>query len=155
MAAGLLATVTFRRERMRTAVRQDYANATDLADYLAKKGLPFREAHAVTGRIVLYAIEQKKFLGDLTLTEYRQFSDLIEEDLYAALSPEAVVGGRRSYGGQPRRRWPASWRKPGPAGGEGINQRPPRPPSTVKASREAHRRSPPGPLPGGEQEGTQ
>ncbi|BDG61305.1 argininosuccinate lyase [Caldinitratiruptor microaerophilus] len=99
VAAGMLATLRFRRDRMREAVRRDYSNATDLADYLARKGLPFREAHEVTGRIVLYAIERGKYLGELSLEEYRQFSDRIGEDLYAALTPEAVVEGRASYGG--------------------------------------------------------
>lgn len=64
--------------RLYKACIQGYSNATELADYLAKRGLPFREAHEVTGRIVLYAIEKEKFLLDLSLEEYLGFSELFD-----------------------------------------------------------------------------
>lgn len=99
VTAGMMQTLQFRRERMRQAVEQDFSNATDLADYLAKKGVPFREAHEITGRTVRYCIDQGKYLRDLDLAEFRQFSPAIEQDIYAAISPEACVAGRTSYGG--------------------------------------------------------
>ncbi|WP_374711470.1 argininosuccinate lyase [Symbiobacterium terraclitae] len=96
---GMLATVKFNRERMAQAVRQDFSNATDMADYLAKKGMPFREAHEVVGRAVLYCIERGKFLADCTMAEFKAFSDLFEEDIYQAIAPETCVNLRTSQGG--------------------------------------------------------
>lgn len=84
---------------MKRAVREDYSNATDMADYLVTKGMPFREAHEVIGKTVLYAIEHQKYLLDLTLDEYKQFSPLFEEDIFEVLQPERVVGARKSVGG--------------------------------------------------------
>ena len=63
------------------------------------KGLPFRQAHEIIGKIVLYAIENKKYLLDLTFDEYKQFSDLFEEDIYTVLMPKQVVEARNSFGG--------------------------------------------------------
>ena len=83
---------------MKQAVKEDYSNATDIADYLAVKGLPFRQAHEVIGKIVLYAIDQNKYLLDLTMDEYKQFSELFEEDIYDKLAPEQVVAARVSEG---------------------------------------------------------
>lgn len=99
VTAGMVGSLTFNRERMAQAVRQDFSNATDLADYLAKKGLPFREAHEVAGKTVLHCIEQKKFLADCTLMELKSFSDLFEADIYAAISPQTCVNLRTSQGG--------------------------------------------------------
>lgn len=96
---GMLATVRFNRERMAQAVRQDFSNATDMADYLAKKGMPFREAHEVVGRAVLYCIERGKYLADCTLEEFKAFSELFEEDIYQAIAPETCVNLRTSLGG--------------------------------------------------------
>ena len=79
--------------------RQDYSNATDLADYLVKKGLPFRKAHKVVGEAVAYGIKHRKYLVELTLDEYKQFSPLFEKDLLEALRPENCVAARTSYGG--------------------------------------------------------
>ena len=101
--APLLETMTINKPAMASAVQQDYANATDAADYLAEKGLPFREAHAAVGQLVLYAIERDKFLLDLTLAEFQQFSGLFSEDVFAVLQPAAVVDRRSSYGGTGRR----------------------------------------------------
>lgn len=99
LLAPMLETMQVNTEKMSRAVREDYSNATDIADYLAAKGLPFRRAHEVVGRVVLYAIQHKKYLLDLTLEEYRQFSDLFEEDVYHVLEPEQVVSARNSAGG--------------------------------------------------------
>ncbi|MBR0470233.1 MAG: argininosuccinate lyase, partial [Clostridia bacterium] len=74
-------------------------NATDVADYLVKKGLPFREAHAVVGRMVFYAIEHDKALDDLKMAEFKEFSDIIEDDIYTAISMETCVNDRKVIGG--------------------------------------------------------
>lgn len=84
---------------MRRAVTDDYSNATDLADYLAKKGIPFRQAHAISGRAVREGIERGKYLQDFTLDEYKALSPLIEDDVYEAIKPETCVRNRNSYGG--------------------------------------------------------
>ncbi|WP_088036704.1 argininosuccinate lyase [Evansella clarkii] len=99
MLAPMIDTMTVNKGRMRQAVNQDFSNATDIADYLVTKGVSFREAHEVIGKIVLYAIGENKFLLDLGLEEYKQFSELFEDDIYEVLAPEHVVGARKSYGG--------------------------------------------------------
>ncbi|MEK6452881.1 argininosuccinate lyase [Caldifermentibacillus hisashii] len=99
LLAPMIETMTVKRENMYKAVSQDYSNATDLADYLAGKGIPFREAHEIIGRIVLYAIQQDKYLLDLSLGEYRNFSGAFEEDIFEVLQPKNVVAARNSYGG--------------------------------------------------------
>ncbi|HEY8346130.1 MAG TPA: argininosuccinate lyase [Symbiobacteriaceae bacterium] len=99
VTSGMLATLKFNRERMAQAVRQDFSNATDLADYLVRKGLPFREAHEVVGRAVLYCIQQGKFLADCSLEELKGFCPLIEADVYEAIAPETCVNLRVSQGG--------------------------------------------------------
>ena len=99
LLAPMIETMTVKTSHMRQAVNEDYSNATDIADYLAVKGLPFRQAHEVIGKIVLYAIEKQKFLLELTLEEYQQFSPLFEEDIYEKLAPDHVVAARDSEGG--------------------------------------------------------
>ncbi|HEY3367470.1 MAG TPA: argininosuccinate lyase [Symbiobacteriaceae bacterium] len=99
VTAGMVGTLRFNRERMAKAVRQDFSNATDLADYLAKKGMPFREAHEVVGKAVLYCIQQGKFLADCSMAEMKGFSDLLEDDVYVAIAPETCVNLRTSLGG--------------------------------------------------------
>lgn len=86
-------------EKMRANADLGYANATDLADYLAKKGIPFREAHHLVGAMVNYAIKHGKRLDDFTMDEYRSFSDRIEEDIREEISLETCVKARRSFGG--------------------------------------------------------
>lgn len=95
----MIATMTVNTDRMKWAVSHDFSNATDLADYLVRKGLPFRKAHAVVGQCVAYAIKSNKYLLDMTLDEYEQFSELFEPDLMQALDPEHCVNARLSYGG--------------------------------------------------------
>jgi argininosuccinate lyase len=97
--APMIATMKVNRNVMRQAVNEDFSNATDIADYLAAKGLPFRKAHEVIGKIVLYCIEQKKYLLDLSLEEYLQFSKLFDETIFNVLQPESVVNARNVFGG--------------------------------------------------------
>lgn len=99
LLAPMTETMTVKRENMYKAVSQDYSNATDLADYLAGKDIPCREAHEIIGRIVLYAIQHDKYLLDLSLGEYRNFSGAFEEDIFEVLQPKNVVAARNSYGG--------------------------------------------------------
>jgi argininosuccinate lyase len=80
-----------------TAV-EGYSTATDIAEYLVKKGLPFRKAHEITGRIVLYCISKKKKLGELTLRELNRYSPLISDDIYLFLRPEESVKAKKSTG---------------------------------------------------------
>lgn len=97
--ARILRGMKVRREVMRRAVAEDFSNATDLADYLVKKGMPFRQAHAVSGKAVHYCIEQGKWLADMSMEEFKALSDLFQEDIYEAISPETCVKNRNSYGG--------------------------------------------------------
>jgi argininosuccinate lyase len=99
LLAPMIASMTVNKEVMRKAINHDFSNATDIADYLVTKGLPFREAHEVIGKIVLYAIGEQKFLLDLSFEDYQGFSPLFEEDIYDVLAPEHVVAVRNSYGG--------------------------------------------------------
>ncbi len=99
VTATVLRHIEFDRERARASAITDYTNATDLADYLVGKGLEFRKAHEVIGRIVVYAIEQGKQLHELTLDECRQFSPIFEQDLFEAISLESSLAGKRQIGG--------------------------------------------------------
>ena len=95
----MIATMKVKKERMLQGAKGGFTNATDLADYLVKKGLPFREAHAVVGRMVFYAIAQEKNLDDFSMAEMREFSDMIEEDIYEAISMQTCVNDRKVAGG--------------------------------------------------------
>ena len=95
----MLASLTFRVDRMREAAGAFYSTATDLADYLVRKGLPFREAHEIVGRTVRHGITKGKELCDLSLEELRTFSPLIEKDVQAALTVEASLRARAVTGG--------------------------------------------------------
>ncbi|WP_138496149.1 argininosuccinate lyase [Paenibacillus pinistramenti] len=97
--APMIATMKVNTGRMREAVNQDFSNATDIADFLVGKGLPFRQAHEVIGKTVLYCIQNGKFLLDLSLDEFKQFSDLFDDRIYEVLQPETVVNARNVYGG--------------------------------------------------------
>jgi len=91
--------IVVRRENCRAAAAKGFSTATDLADYLVKKGLPFRDAHHVVGSSVAYAAQQQKDLPELSLAELQQFSPLIGEDVYAHISLDASVAARTTYGG--------------------------------------------------------
>jgi len=95
----LLETMTFNREAMRKGVEQGYLAATDLADYLARKGLPFRQAHEMVGKMVLYAMRGKRELSELTLEEMKGFSELVDNDVYQWLEPLHCVERRELTGG--------------------------------------------------------
>ncbi|MDD2221343.1 MAG: argininosuccinate lyase, partial [Clostridia bacterium] len=95
----MLASLKINKDKMRAAVGSGFLNATDLADYLAAKGLPFREAHAVSGRLVLYCEQKGKALDDLSLDELKQASELFEQDIYQAISVDTCLAARTSAGG--------------------------------------------------------
>ena len=97
--AQLIQGMKLREDVMRHAVEADYSNATDLADYLVRKGLPFRKAHAVAGQAVALCIARGIYLADLPIADYQQLSPLFAEDIYDAISPETCVSCRNSYGG--------------------------------------------------------
>jgi argininosuccinate lyase len=91
-----------RKERMMEAVRDGFMNATDLADYLVGRGVPFRSAHGVVGRIVQHCLAAGRRIEELPLAEMRRFSPKIEKDIYRFLSAESVIGRRRAMGGTAR-----------------------------------------------------
>ncbi len=95
----MISTMKVNKARMLQGAKGGFTNATDLADYLVKKGVPFREAHGVVGRMVFYAIEQNKNLDEFDMTEMKGFSELIEEDIYEAISMETCVNDRKLIGG--------------------------------------------------------
>ncbi|MGE7665596.1 argininosuccinate lyase [Ureibacillus composti] len=96
---GMVRTMTVNTDRLHNAVHSDFSNATELADYLATKGMPFREAHEVTGKLVFTCIQHGIYLLDLPIEDMKAESELIEEDVYEVLKPEAAVRRRNSLGG--------------------------------------------------------
>ena len=100
--ADMIAQMGVRAEPMRIAAARGFSTATDVADYVVRKGLPFRQAHEVVGKTVRYCIEHKKEIEELTLEEFRAFSDLIEADIYDYVTLEASVNARRATGGTAR-----------------------------------------------------
>jgi len=95
----MIKTLSFRKDIMEQAAGGGFTNATDVADYLVKKGMPFREAHAVSGKVVLYCVKAEKAILDLTLEELKEFSEMFEEDVYEAASLLACVNLRKVPGG--------------------------------------------------------
>ena len=95
----MICTMKLNKDRMYQGSKGGFTNATDLADYLVKKGMPFREAHSVVGRAVYYCVERQCALDDLSLETYKEFSDLIDEDVYSAISMETCVNDRNVIGG--------------------------------------------------------
>ena len=87
------------REVMREAARRGFATATDLADYLVRKGIAFRDSHEIVGKAVAYGVEKKKDLSDMSLSELKQFSDQIEDDVFDVLTLEGSVSARNHIGG--------------------------------------------------------
>ena len=94
----MLNTTTFNKEKMRKSATGGFTNATDAADYLVNKGVPFRDAHGIIGQLVLYAISQNKDLDDLTISEFKNICDVFEEDIYEAISVETCVNKRNTIG---------------------------------------------------------
>lgn len=97
--AAMIDKMTVNGKHMRDVLEKDFSNATDMADYLAKKGLPFREAHAVVGKAVHYCIEHSKVLQQLSLEELQAMSPLFEQDIHHYLDIETCVAQRRTYNG--------------------------------------------------------
>ena len=96
---GMIKTMTIRKDNMEAAALGGFTNATDLADYLVKKGLPFRETHAISGKLVHYCIENGISLLDVSLDKLKEFSPAFEEDVYDAISLKTCVDGRSLIGG--------------------------------------------------------
>ena len=95
---GMVKTMRFRKETMERSAAGGFTNATDAADYLVEKGVPFRDAHGVIGRLVLYCIERGKSIGELSLEEFKSFSPAFEEDVYDAVSMKTCVEKRLTLG---------------------------------------------------------
>lgn len=96
---GMLSTLTVNRVNMEKSTEQDFSNATELADYLAAKGLPFRKAHELVGLLVLDCIKKGIYLQDVNLQDYQMLSPLINEDVYEVLKSRTAVSRRNSLGG--------------------------------------------------------
>lgn len=97
--AGMIDTMKVNKENMAQATESDFSNATELADYLANHGVPFRKAHEIVGKLVLACIQRGIFLQDVSLEEYQQIAPVIESDIYEKLSSYNAVKNRHSYGG--------------------------------------------------------
>ncbi len=96
---NMLSTATFLKDNMLHGAKGGFSNATDAADYLTKKGVPFRDSHEILGRLVLYCIEKNCMLEDLTMTELKAISPVFGEDYYEAVTLERCVNGRSLIGG--------------------------------------------------------
>ena len=94
----MISTMKINKDKMRQGASGGFTNATDAADYLVKKGMPFREAHSVIGKMVLYAINNNKSLEQFTMEEFKNCSDIIEDDIYDAISMETCVSERKTIG---------------------------------------------------------
>lgn len=99
IAAEMIRNLTVRADRAKAALREGFATATDLADYLVKKGLPFRQAHEAVGKIVARCEAEAKAIDELSLEEFKSFSALIDTDVYEAVSIEASLNARKAAGG--------------------------------------------------------
>jgi len=97
--ADMVPAITAKADNMRVAAKRGFSTATDLADYLVKKGMPFRDAHEVVGKSVAFGVEQKRDLSDMTLTELQSFSGTISEDVFDVLTLEGSVQARDHLGG--------------------------------------------------------
>ena len=95
---GMIATMKFNNERMEDSAMKGFTNATDAADYLVKHGMPFRDAHRVIGEMVLFCLDRNISLLDLTLEEFKNFSEIFDEDIYDAISLETCVDARLTKG---------------------------------------------------------
>ena len=97
--ARMIPRMNVNKDAMERATMTGFLNATDFADYLAEKGMPFREAHGIVGKAVQYALEQKKELHELSLKELKSFSSLVSDDIFSFLTVEKMIDRRRSFGG--------------------------------------------------------
>jgi argininosuccinate lyase len=96
--AGMVREIEIEPERMRSAASDPGLLATDLADYLVKRGVPFRQAHEIIGKLVAFSIQHQRPFTELTLLEYRQFSNSFEEDVFAVLNLDNALGSRTAIG---------------------------------------------------------
>ncbi|NRF04898.1 argininosuccinate lyase [Bacillus safensis] len=96
---GMIQTMTVNEDVMKKATKEDFSNATEVADYLAKKGMPFREAHEIVGKLVYTCIQKGIYLSDLSFETFTEASDLFEQDIYTVLDPYVAVEKRTSAGG--------------------------------------------------------
>ena len=95
---GMIKTMKLNKDKMEASAMKGFTNATDAADYLVKKGVPFRDAHGIIGRLVLYCINNQKSLLDLSIDEYKAIDPVFEEDVYDAISLETCVNLRNTIG---------------------------------------------------------
>ncbi|WP_313134864.1 argininosuccinate lyase [Anaerocolumna sp.] len=95
---GMLSTIKFNKPTMEASAKNGFTNATDAADYLVNKGIPFRDAHGIVGQLVLYCINKKISLDQLTITEYKEICPVFENDIYDAISLQTCVGKRNTIG---------------------------------------------------------
>ncbi len=95
----MILNIKFNKERLRDTAGEAYSTATDIAEYLVRKGIPFRTAHEITGKIVRYCINEGKKLSDLSISEYQSFSAIIEDDIYNLIGASESVNAKKSYGG--------------------------------------------------------
>ncbi|AKU33323.1 argininosuccinate lyase [Bacillus altitudinis MN12] len=96
---GMIQTMTVNEDVMKKATKEDFSNATEVADYLAKKGMPFREAHEIVGKLVYTCIQKGIYLSDLPFETFTEASGLFEQDIYTVLDPYVAVEKRTSAGG--------------------------------------------------------
>ena len=95
---GMISTMKFRKDVMENSAKHGFTNATDAADYLVNHGVPFRDAHGIVGRLVLYCLDKKIPLDEMTLEEYKAISPVFEEDIYEAISIKTCVEKRMTIG---------------------------------------------------------
>ncbi|MBT8122472.1 MAG: argininosuccinate lyase, partial [Gammaproteobacteria bacterium] len=97
--ADMMPAIQLRHDNMRAAARQGFSTATDLADYLVRQGIAFRDAHEIVGRAVRYGVENDKDLSDMTLAELQTFSEVIGDDVFAVLTLDGSMAARNHAGG--------------------------------------------------------
>jgi argininosuccinate lyase len=95
----MLDTMRIKKDNMKNSAKGGFTNATDMADYLVKKGIPFRDAHEIIGRMVSYCLDKNISIDNLSMDEFKSFSSLIEEDVYTAICLETCVNERKTPGG--------------------------------------------------------
>jgi len=99
VTAGMLGSLKVKEEEIRRSFRSDFSVATDVADYLVSKGVPFRQAHEAVGKLVLHCVQEAKGLADLTTAEFQSVNSAFADDVHQILTPEASVGARKTPGG--------------------------------------------------------
>lgn len=96
---AMLSTMKVNKDKMLNAVKEGFLNATDVADYLVKKGIPFRDAHESAGALVAYALQNQKTLEDLTLQEYKEVNPVFDQDIFEEITPQKSLNSRKIIGG--------------------------------------------------------